>query len=207
MITSSYIVKYPIVAKAFNFVNLNGKGNYNPYHNFNHVSTVFFFVSRFLQFIESDKERELLIAAIFHDYNHSAGKYKNDTANIYMACDGVKRFQAENALGSYTKDIDFTFIIDLIFATRFPYDIPDDKLTKEGHLLRDADLAYLFSPIAIPMTLGGLRTELDLDLKSFLDSQPDFINSLKFRIPEVQKLWSNVKQDRLNEIKALRDVL
>ncbi len=202
MTTSFYITKYSIIAKAINFINLNSTSNYNPYHGFNHVFTVFLFVARHIHLLESGKEKELLLAALFHDYNHSGGKFKDDTSNIYLAADGLTKFHELDSEG-----FDLSFAVDLIFATRYPYNIPDEKLTEEGHLLRDADLSYLFSPISVPMCLGGLRTELNLELEPFLKSQIGFIEGLKFRIPSIERKWNICKQDRLNEIKALIDAL
>lgn len=201
--TTYYIRNFPILPSAINWVITNNPGNWNPYHGINHLFTVFQFVANTISFIKTEKKQELLLAALFHDYSH-IGKAGDDTKNVQYASERCANFIDNYTSANRSYPIDREFTLRLIEITRFPYIIDDSELNTEELLLRDADLAYLYSPICIPMCLGGLRAELGVDYDAFLDSQAGFINSVKPRIPQVAELWSIQKPYRLEEIECLK---
>ncbi len=201
--TTYYIRNYRILPAAINWVINNNPNNWNPYHGINHLFSVFQFVANTIAFIKTDRKQEVLLAALFHDYSHP-GKLCDDTVNVNYSAERLADFVTGfvNANPGYEFDKDFA--VDLIKITRFPYIVDDSELSPEGLLLRDADFAYLYSSICIPMCLGGLRSEFGADYRKFLESQTEFINSVKPRIPQIAQIWEVQKPYRLDEIESLK---
>ena len=88
------IDKHDYLQKGFKYVINNSTSNDAPYHNLNHLLTILKYVYNGLE-VEgiTDKEevKNILIAALFHDVDHSAGKKKDDE-NIIMAKSAIKKF-------------------------------------------------------------------------------------------------------------------
>jgi hypothetical protein len=145
-----------------------------------------------------EHELELLIAALFHDYDH-AGKLGNDALNIYNAKEGLKLFYQANP----EFDIDTVFF--LITCTEYPYTIPDNELSPEAKMLRDADMSYLLEDLSIVKLYSGLRKEFGISLQDFISSQDKFFNSVKFHDAYTQAKWkATAKAKRLTECEYLK---
>ena len=80
--------EYPLTLKGIKFLNENNPSNNVPYHGIDHLFEVFKFSYSISQFVTNDEinKLELLMACLFHDYNHSCGKLK-DSENISNAID------------------------------------------------------------------------------------------------------------------------
>ena len=118
----------------------------HPYHNFRHMLHVMWLCYQACCFYHVDlhvdmthrRMRNLLIAALFHDVDHSGLKGEDDL-NIERAI----RFFQKHILPEdrpYGRSI-----IELIRATQYPYVIPSVVLSLEGLIIRDADMAQVFS--------------------------------------------------------------
>ena len=125
-----------IFNNAKQYVSENNKTE-NHYHNNKHILDVF--NNSMMLFDEYKKEYELKptdklclgLAALFHDYNHSGGKLKDDE-NIEIALGELKTY-----LNIINKSDLYNGIKKIIIATEFPHkDVDLDILQK---IIRDAD--------------------------------------------------------------------
>lgn len=186
---------------AINYLSISNPSNHLPYHSIDHLWFVYNscreIISTFQNNVEI-KERELLIAALFHDYDHSGGKLK-DSENIVNAILGVQLFHQANPV------FDLEYVKYLITCTEFPYVISDEELSLEAKILRDADLSYVFDDISIVKLYTGLRKEFNQNLFEFLNNQYNFLSSLKFYTKYFQNKWElSIRQKRLDELEALK---
>jgi len=100
--TIDIINKHPELQKGFSWIMKNSTSNNLPYHNFNHLLTVMRYTYGACQFykLTEKEEKEMLMAALFHDVNHSGGK-ETDDVNVITAKKTVHNFCHE-----YNIDID-----------------------------------------------------------------------------------------------------
>jgi HD superfamily phosphodiesterase len=177
--------KYDYLGIALKYIIDNSTSNYGPYHNLNHTVTV----TRFAIHIgESEKlneveMKELLIAAIFHDYNHTLGDKKDDV-NVRNAQNGVEEF-----VKTINIDVNIDNVKNIIAATQFPYVIEESELNLQQQIMRDCDMCQLFESNRLQFNYLGLQKEIGIDFKSQLDSQESFYDSVKFRTNEGKRLW------------------
>ena len=192
--------QYPLTLKAINFLNENNPSNNAPYHGIDHLFEVFKFSYSISQFVPDNDEinkLELLIACLFHDYNHSCGKLK-DSENISNAIDGLTMFH------KIYPEFDLKITKDIIRATEYPYTLPDEDLTIEQKIIRDSDMCYLFNDISIVKLYQGLRTEFNQNLDVFLSNQGKFLDNVHFYTDKCQLMWSySYKDVRKKELEML----
>lgn len=197
-----------IINKAIVFIIKNNKSNNLPYHGIDHLFEVYnsckllIDFSQMEQFILNDEEEvinrtELLIAALFHDYNHSGGKLK-DSENIENAIKGCKEF-----LDTIDYDLNFDVIESVIKATEYPSPLKGD-LTIEQKIIQDADMCYLLNDIAVVKLYYGLREEQGVELDKFLENQLAFFETVKFNSELYSDFWNDTyKNIRIEEVKEL----
>lgn len=197
-----------IINKAIVFIIKNNKSNNLPYHGIDHLYEVYneckflidfsyTFNEDYENYEEVNYKTELLIAALFHDYNHSGGKLK-DSENIKIAIKGCKEF-----LDTIDYDLNFDVIESVIKATEYPSPLKDD-LTIEQKIIQDADMCYLLKDIAIVKLYYGLREEQGVELDKFLENQLAFFETVKFNSSLYSEIWDNTyKNSRIEEVKEL----
>lgn len=190
--------KYPVIVNAIKYINESNPGNGHPYHGIDHLFTVFKCACDVSEYNVCDNRPELLIAALFHDYNH-LGKMGNDHANILKACDGLVEFHIK------FPDFDLAYACYIITCTEFPYVVSEEELTKEGQIIRDCDLSYLFDDLSIVKLYSGLRTEFGTTLDEFTSTQDKFFNNVKFHDEILQMNWENYhRPNRFAELELLK---
>ena len=168
------IDKFDYLKKAFKYIILNNNSNDNPYHDLNHLLTVIkcCYHGAIAENISKKSLKELLIAAIFHDVNHSGGK-KTDEENIKEAKKVIKNFiELENI------DVDIDAVNAFLDATQFPYVI--NELNIEQSIIRDADIMQIYQYNWIQQNIYGLARELNIDFIDFLSTQKKFMDSVEF---------------------------
>jgi hypothetical protein len=131
--------------------------------------------------------RGLLIAALFHDFDHPghphAGEDDPDRINIPIAIAGLQRYIA-------AEDRDLLPEIEAtIQATHYPYKIPGDKLDLLGKIIRDADLAQALSPAWIQQVVIGLGQEWRVKPLEVLRMQARFLANLPFTTEWARQLF------------------
>lgn len=176
-----------------------------PYHNLFHNLTV----SKYCYEIANTKQKldmnSLICAALFHDFDHTQGK-KKDNVNISKALDTFDSWCS----GYSEKDINKDTVIACIKATEFPYVIPNDELTIEQQIIRDADMCQMFESNRIQQIYIGLMKEININgtfdrgnVIKFLDSQQNFINNIKPNTEYLKILLIKEKQKIFDEIDYL----
>lgn len=163
----------------FKLVFFNAKNWDNPYHNFSHVFHVTwqcydaceYYLNKEEPGWTPDRARNLMIAAIFHDYNHS-GKTERDELEIETAVSGLRENIQEADRPNLGK-------IELIIRnTQFPY-IPHTKdLDLEDQILRDADLSQALSFVWIQQVIFGLAREMNKPPLEILGMQKYFLENI-----------------------------
>lgn len=153
----------------------------NLYHNLEHEFSVVYFAhccAVHQQDMSASSINELMIAAMFHDHNHSGGK-TNDAANIQRATSFVQSpyFQSCLPLTSLGGKVDDQYpidrIVEMIECTEFsgnpelPFHVT--PLTNAQKCLRDADLMSIYSPYG-EQIIEMLWREMGHDISKMTDS-------------------------------------
>ncbi len=193
------IIKKYKLESYFKILLLENEANVSPYHNLWHTLTVFENCSMITESEKINKEqtRNILIAAMFHDFNHSAGKLK-DSDNVKKAIDKFVSVSEE-------KEEDDKFVIDLIKATEFPYVVENPDIYQQ--IIRDADMLQLTKDDWIQMAIIGLKTEFNKDLKEHLNGQINFLNSIKLYTKMGNTIWNKCKNEIISDTKYLYDIV
>lgn len=199
------INKHPELRKGFSWIIKNSTSNLLPYHNFNHLLVVVRYVyqaSQYYNLPEKD-EKELLMAALFHDVNHSGGS-ETDEVNIQRA-----KFAVSHVIDNYDIDIDKDGVCGIISATQYPYVIGVEELNLKQLIIRDADLMQVFEYNWIQQNMMGLSQELKIPLGDMISGQKDFLNGVEFNTDWglfwKEQRWGDVK-DKLSILEDLYNV-
>lgn len=195
--------EYDYLGKALKFIIDNSLSLHAPYHNLNHNMTITHYAIYCAEHenLNEEQKKELLIAAIFHDYNHSGGE-ASDNINIIHAKAGVIRFLNTYNIG----DINKQNIFDIIDATEFPYKIDESKLNIQQKIIRDCDMLQLCEPVRLQFNYLGLAKEMGISFKQVLENQKKFYAVLKFRTKFAQAFYLQCEKDILNELEYLESI-
>lgn len=147
------------------YIETHNKSNNIPYHNLDHLIGVTMWSGR-LAAIEGSlyhpETKALLLAAMFHDFNHSSGRNK-DSWNIKQATDALEIYCKNNKISSSVM-LEAYYCIK---TTEFPF-IRDPE-TDQENIIRDADLLYGLSIDYESIIVDGLRKEIEISSNSQID--------------------------------------
>lgn len=145
---------------AYAFVTIENTATLLPYHNLDHCLTVTKWCGRLAGMLRlpEHETKALLLAAIFHDFNHSGGT-EEDSVNIERAVDGLTRFCEIHRVSDAMRE----FAVDCIRVTEFPF-VRTPVNVAQG-IIRDADLLQSIEPNYEEVLVGGLRKELEIKFK------------------------------------------
>ena len=131
--------------------------------------------------------RILLIAALFHDFDHPGhphpGEEDPDRINIEIAIAGLRRYIAPNDRPLLPQ------IEAVIEATHYPYKIGGNQLDLLGKIIPDADVAQGLSPVWIQQIVIGLAQEWEMKPLEVLRKQASFLAALPFNTRWVRELF------------------
>lgn len=148
---------------------------WSGYHNFRHMTHVFWLCGLACVFykdaLTKREMRNLLIAALFHDFDHT-GKAGNDDINIELAIRGIRR----HVLPEDTKFLPEIEV--LIRVTEYPYKQASSDLPHSAQIIRDADLCQSFSVAWIQHVIFGLASEWGKRPIEVLQMQEPFLKAL-----------------------------
>ena len=174
----------------------------HPYHNLRHMLHVTWATYQGAMYYKdqlSDEQiRALLIAAMFHDYNHT-GTTGNDSVNIQMAINGMR---------THALPMDRNLIEEsckYIRATQFPH--LNENFDLPSLILRDVDVAYTLSDVWIQLVNFGLNQELGMSPEQMLKGQESFLSNMKFHTEWGEKTYRPKIQPRIDEVKEMIEVL
>jgi hypothetical protein len=185
-----------------------------PYHNFRHMTHVpwlcyqacIFYLTRspdqtLIDRLSKRKVRNLLIAGLFHDFDHTR-MLGYDDINIELACRGLKKY----ILPEDAESLDD--IIGLIKATEFPYSVPAEQIDLRGQIIRDADLSQALSIAWIQQVIFGLAEEWNMRPIDVLKKQPGFLGWLKYNTDwGKQTFGQDVLEKKVLEVHELLEIL
>lgn len=177
----------------------------NPYHNFRHMCHVLWLCYRACDFyrdkLTPQQMRNLLIAALFHDFDHT-GKYGPDIMNIKKAISGFVIHvlpEDKDSLGD---------IIKIIKNTEYPYTTPSEKLDIQGKIIRDTDISQALSVAWIQQVVFGLSQEWDKTPIEVLKIQVPFLNQIRFNTEWAKKEFPDeLIASKITEAQELYNIL
>lgn len=199
------ISKYELLSKALKYIISNSTSNYAPYHNLNHLLTVTKHVYYGLKtegLLDGKNGILSLVSAMFHDFNHSEGKNKDDK-NIADAKEGVRKFANANSI----TNLDIEFIDKMLDATQYPYIIENKELNKYQAIIRDADIMQLLEYNWLQQTILGLSKELGMSVEEFMKGQKKFMDSVEFISDYGKKMKKEKWSQIVKEVEALENIL
>ncbi len=176
-----------------------------PYHNFRHMTHVLWLCYSACGFYRTQfsgrEMRDLLIAAMFHDFDHG-GMLGNDDLNIERAIRGFKKHAARHDLHRVEH------IAALIRVTEFPHQKPSDELTLLEQIIRDADLGQTFSPVWIQQVVFGLAAEWGKTPLEVLQRQENFLRSIEFATEWGREKFPKAQiEEKIQEARELLSLL
>ncbi len=179
----------------------------HPYHNFRHMFHVLwlcyqacaYYISKGM--MTKREARNLLVAAMFHDFDHS-GLMGDDDLNIARAIRGFLR-----NIDPY--DLDYSNdIVQLIKWTEYPYAVPSEQISLCGQILRDADVSQALNPAWLQQVVFGLSTEWNTTPLEILKKQGPFCNGLVFHTEWGKQMFSEDKiKEKVQEATELLEIL
>lgn len=186
----------------------NASNTFNPYHNFRHITHFLWLCFDAINFYLEDgltktkKEiRELLIAAMFHDFDHT-GVAGPDVINIERAVSALRRYCHPDDRSSI--DI-MEFFIRL---SEYPHKIPSEEIDIFAQIMRDADMAQSLSLAWIQQVIFGLAAEKGVAPIEMLKSQDSFLCNLKFTTEWAkQRFPDEVLEMKIREVRELIELL
>ena len=118
--------------------------------------------------------KNLLLAAMFHDFDHS-GRLGDDDLNITRAIRALERCILPEDKPWLEE------ISHMMRVTEFPYVIADEKLNLYEQIIRDADMSQSFNVAWVQQVIFGLASEWNKKPIEVFKLQEPFINGIKFR--------------------------
>ena len=149
-----------------------------PYHNEQHLFIVTLASAAGAEYYDLTprQKRVLVLAALYHDYNHTGKIGVPDSVNIELAVEGVENFLRLEGYTSIThKDADA--VKALIHATLHPNKKRPASISEA--IIRDADMMEWFEPDAEEL-LVGLNEELKPDSPFTMKTTEAFLRKHSF---------------------------
>ncbi len=193
------------LAIYFRVVWFAAKNLNNPYHNARHLLHVLWLCHEACKYYREQftprKMRNLLIAALFHDFDHS-GKAGQDIVNIEQAIKGLD-------LHILPEDRPFfDEISGLIGISEYPYRITSGLLNLQAQILRDADLCQALDPAWIQQVIFGLAAEWKIEPIEVLRKQTNFFRAVGFSTQWAREKFPKEKvEEKIAEAVRLLTIL
>lgn len=200
--------------KEFEYVLNENSSNFLPYHNLNHILSVmeasYTLINAYIAAGEKFTEqqiRNLLIAALFHDFKHSGGKL-NDTDNVKKAIDCFRKFVAlnNNKYYKYYTVENITEVENIIQMTTYPYIKPIDEIGLRGKIIRDADLAQS-ARADFFISMVGLMYEHKAELKTVVKNTIQFNKDNPFHLELSEKYFGEQRKQNIQDLELFSNKL
>jgi len=189
-----------------------------PYHNFAHSLDVMYYSSVAYCYddgttpksatirygiSQSVMPKEMLLAALFHDFGHSGGFFADDAGNVQIAVTAFGKYEAyTNFKVSRPGTIE-----DLIRNTQYPHSIPDDTTAEcrfMGECLLDADMFQYC--VTTMNSMVGIRQEYykHISWDELLEKTIDFLSKIEYRIAWGKVVAEPKKQETIEQLKRFQ---
>ncbi len=176
----------------------------NPYHNFRHMFYVLWTCHDACLYYMANGQmsgrdaRNLLVAALFHDFDHSGRTGEDD-------------LEITRAVRSFTKHCEgldqrpyFADIVAIIVATKYPYKTPSSELSLSCQIIRDADASQGLDKSWIQQIVFGLGEEINLSPYKMLNKHADFLSKLTFTTEWAREIFDEAMiAERLAEVRSM----
>jgi hypothetical protein len=159
----------------YTYVMDKNPSKYAPYHNNFHLENVckFSLMNAEENNVDIRSQQILATAALFHDFDHSAGGEKDDSVNIERAIKGFQKYISEFDNSIFTNSycvndniiafdvFEYNIILKLIRATRYPYLTESVELTfnSEDFSKKYADMIMRNPP---SLEIGNMLRDADI---------------------------------------------
>lgn len=193
--------------RAFRYLIEHNTSNSAPYHSLHHMLRVTYYCNEGSLYhrLDSKSRINLLIAAMFHDFNHSQGKEKDDV-NVKIACNGAIKWFNSNPLNSTNVDIEK--VVSIIKSTQYPYVISTENLTIEQSIIRDADLMPSLDIDWINNMIVGLKEEMKVpSYLHMVEGQKKFHSSIEMCSGWGKKIYEDRWGEVFKNLEILRSLL
>lgn len=184
-----------------------------PYHNLNHTLGMMQLV---IDFTLKSRQRDygfriddegmfiLLVSALFHDFNHTAGRF-DDSVNIHHALTGLRDCVSTLEMTEPEKEKLVSVCSEIIRATEYPYIMDDSELTLYQRIIREFDILVVMYDDFVSQCLFGLIEEMRL--KNHLMSLSKYTKFLLDAFSEMKlkysvELFEEHKESFLKQIES-----
>lgn len=180
------IAENATLTAAFRHVLTYNSSQLAPYHNTWHMMCVLKYVDYIIRMEKSAghyapedelDETALMLAALFHDINHSAGKLADDY-NVENAKVEFKNFLDYEDYAKAGDDINPGWMKNRVYAlldaTQYPYVMPHSELTHDQKIIRDADMMQAYEPNMFFHLVLGLSAESGKPIIKVLEQNVKF---------------------------------
>ncbi|MBS0636175.1 MAG: hypothetical protein JSS12_01580 [Verrucomicrobia bacterium] len=188
----------------FKILFYHARNIHKPYHNFRHMMHVLWLAydaaGYYKNRLTKKEIRNLLIAAMFHDFDHP-GMIGYDDCNVEIAIRGLKKWVAPIDLDQLDK------IVTLIQKTEFPYKAEGSNLDLSTQILLDCDMSQSFSSSWLQQVIFGLSQEMSVSPIAVLKDQEAFISNIQFHTEWAKQKFDLQRVHKIEEAKALLELL
>lgn len=202
-----YVGKHGLQA-VHAYLSLANKSADVPYHNSDHILTVTKYCGRLagMHRVPLESEKALIVAAMFHDFNHSGGT-KSDTENVAEAIRAMTEFFDAHPTLLLPEEREIA--IQCVECTVFPFIV--EPVLEVQKIIRDADLLQSTEVDFEHILCDNLRAEISvtrgekISRKEFAKGQAAFLNNITMYTMAGQLLMSVVKPILLQRFEAIAE--
>ena len=184
-----------------------------PYHNLRHTLGMMYHIIMIFNnckkidndygFSLTDEDLYiLLVSALFHDFNHSAGRFDDET-NVNTAIAGLRECMNVCLVENEIRESYFIKCSEIIKATQYPYIINDEDLSIHQRILRECDILVILYDDCITQNIMGLAAEMHQNIiEEFFVKYLEFIFKAvnNFKLNYSIDTWKENSEDFLKEM-------
>lgn len=204
----TYLQENVLLTRAFIYILEHNKGGYNPYHSNFHLLDVFTTSMEIANTYDNltDKDRlEIGLATLFHDFNHSGGKFSKDVDNITLAIIGLTEFIELNKKDVESFGVDEFVIEELINITEFPHQKEPETLKQM--IIRDADMIQCYNRNwFLNVITGALMKEKGMNIKDAIDTQIKYLKNIQYYTNHAKYIHNREQEKMLENLYYLANI-
>lgn len=191
--------RFPELQSAFKYILNNNPTNYAPYHNLNHLINVTrrcYTLADASGVLIEDMD-DLLIAAMFHDTDHSIGVETDDNNNLKRCLRFFQQYVVDKQV-----NINHYSVEKIMLATKYPHEKIKNISLKEM-IIRDADLLGFIEDDRFINRIVGLSREFNISINDMINSEIDFVSKISLKLDCSQEYNTQLKY-WIEELKQYR---